>query len=301
MAGPVQFGFIVGGPVIKDKLFFSASTEWLRVRSNALQTEEAIDPAFLAMLPSNVQNYFSSFGTGGFPGSGVVTAGQLGGIPAINGAAAVPSSTPIFDIVNFKAPFDAGGDQPQNTYRLIGRLDFNMTDRTQMFFRFGRENLNEFQGTAFYSVYPQYDVGTGTSNNSGLYSLNHSFSPNTLSNTKISFSRLSTSNSFNTALTSTPNLMLFGFATDPTTGNLIQFPGLENIAPGLGGLPFGGPQNTLQVQEDLAVTKGKHSMRFGGQYTYIQLNKAYGAYAQAVEQLGYQFFEWHGRSGKRGG
>ena len=27
-------------------------------------------------------------------------------------------------------------------------------------------------------------------------------------------------------------------------------------------------------------------MRFGGQITYIQLNVAYGAYAQAVEQLG---------------
>ena len=27
-------------------------------------------------------------------------------------------------------------------------------------------------------------------------------------------------------------------------------------------------------------------MRFGGQFTYIQLNVAYGAYAQAVEQLG---------------
>jgi len=34
------------------------------------------------------------------------------------------------------------------------------------------------------------------------------------------------------------------------------------------------------------MDKGKHNLRFGGQYTYIQLNYGYGAYAQAVEQLG---------------
>src|SRR6266699_4013264 len=87
-----QFGFAVGGPIIKDKLFFSASSEWLRVRSSALQTEETLDPTFLGMLPTNVQNYFTAFGTGAFPATGVVTAGQLGGIPAINGATAVASS-----------------------------------------------------------------------------------------------------------------------------------------------------------------------------------------------------------------
>ena len=54
-------------------------------------------------------------------------------------------------------------------------------------------------------------------------------------------------------------------------------------------LPFGGPQNTVQIFEDIAWTKGAHTMRFGGQYDYIQLNKAYGAYAQAVEQLGTSF------------
>ena len=36
----------------------------------------------------------------------------------------------------------------------------------------------------------------------------------------------------------------------------------------------------------MSWTKGKHSMRYGGIFTYIQLNSAYGAYAQAVEQLG---------------
>jgi len=38
--------------------------------------------------------------------------------------------------------------------------------------------------------------------------------------------------------------------------------------------------------EDLSWTKGRRNMRYGGQFTYIQPNEAYGACAQAVEQLG---------------
>jgi hypothetical protein len=40
------------------------------------------------------------------------------------------------------------------------------------------------------------------------------------------------------------------------------------------------------LEQDLAWSKGNHSMRFGGQFTYIQMNQAYGADAQAVEYLG---------------
>ena len=287
-----MFGFTVGGPVIKDKLFVSETTEWTRVRSSATQTQEVLDPAFISALPANVQSYFTQYGTGAAGSvTGVTTAAQLAAagqpIPAINGSTAYTGN--VFDSINFKAPFDAGGGDPQNTYTLVGRMDFNMTDRTQMFFRFSRDYENDFLGTSSYSVYPQYNVGSTTQDNSGVYSLSHSYGVNLFSNTKIAFSRFNVFNSFNTALTSTPNLMLEGFPSDPVTGTLIQFPGLENIAPGLGGLPFGGPQNTLQLEHDIAWTKGNHSMRFGGQFTYIQLNKAYGAYAQAVEQLGSTF------------
>ncbi len=83
---------------------------------------------------------------------------------------------------------------------------------------------------------------------------------------------------------------MFVSPTDPTTGGFIQMPGLENFSePGVGGVPVGGPQNTIQLEPDLSWTRGKHSWRFGGLVTYIQLNYAYGAYAQAVEQLGPAF------------
>jgi hypothetical protein len=161
-----QFGFNVGGPIVKNKLFVFVGTEWTRVRSQSSQTEEILDPSLIAMLPANVQSYFSAFGTGAYPGSGrVTTAGQLAAagvtVGPINGITAVSASQPIFDTVNFKTPFDAGGGLPQNTYTLVGRFDYTMSDRTTMFCRYGRESQDEFLGSAFYSAYPQYSSSEG--------------------------------------------------------------------------------------------------------------------------------------------
>jgi hypothetical protein len=72
----------------------------------------------------------------------------------------------------------------------------------------------------------------------------------------------------------------------PGTNTFIQLPGFYDENPANGGLPFGGPQNTIQWNQDLNWTKGKHNMQYGGQLLYIQSNQAYGAYAQAIEQLG---------------
>jgi hypothetical protein len=286
-----QFGYAAGGPIIKNKLFIFESTEWTRVRSSASETEEVFDPAFIALMPANVQNYYKTYGGGVIKSSGVAStvadqedAGYTFGM--VNGTTPIPSTTPVFDTVNFNTPFDAGGGIPMNAYDLVGRLDYNPTAKTQMFFRGARENANEFNGSSFYSAYPQYDVGNAIANQSYLYSLAHTFTPSVFLSTKVSYTRYNTANSFNAALTSTPSLM-FVDPTDHVTNQLIQMPGLENTSnPGTGGLPYGGPQNTIQFEPDLSWVKGKHSMRYGGVFTYIQLNAAYGAYAQAVEQLG---------------
>ena len=195
---------------MKNKLFIFESTEWTRVRSSASETNEILDPGFIGLLPANTQAYFKTYGTGAAPASGsVVTAGQLaatsGGITVgpINGVTPVPASTPVFDIVNFKVPFDAGGDVPQNTYSLVGRIDFNLSDKTTMYGRVARQNLDEFQGSDTYSAYSQYDTGTTVVNSSYLYSLNHIFSPSLLNSAKISYTRFNTNTSFDTTLTST--------------------------------------------------------------------------------------------------
>ena len=66
----------------------------------------------------------------------------------------------------------------------------------------------------------------------------------------------------------------------------MQFPGLFAQFAGAGGLPFGGPQNALQLTHDLSWVKGAHTIRVGGLFDYQQINRAFGAFAQGLELLG---------------
>jgi hypothetical protein len=275
-----QFGFAVGGPILKDKLFFFGSTEWIRVRSTAISTAAVPTPQFLALSAPNTRAFFSQYGGGKtFNFTNTYTAGQLG-------IAGVPATTPAFGIVAYPAATNTGGSLPQNTYNIVGRFDYNMSDRTQIFFRYANYNEADQLGSAFASPYNQYNVASADFATAYLLSASHVFNPYLSETTKLSFSRFNSPLTYDTALQNVPTLTVSANAQLPGTSTFIQLPGFYDFNPAVGGLPFGGPQNTVQINQDLNWQKGKHSMQFGAQIVYIQANQAFGAYAQAGEQIG---------------
>jgi outer membrane receptor protein involved in Fe transport len=289
-----QFGYALGGPIKKDKLFFFQNTEWTRVRSSAVLQAYVPTPQFLALTSASTQAYFNAYGANNFTFAGTVakTTDPASGKPAVGttlgnkgGAfAGIPDGTPVFGQVNFNAPSDAGGGVPQNTHRILGRLDYNLNNKTQMFFRYALENIYDFIGSDFSTPYSKFNVGDTQYNNSGLFSINHSYTNSLFSNSKISFSRIIIQQTYAPSAQNVPELLLSNGAT--VNGLPTQFPGLWAQFAGAGGEPFGGPQNVMQFNHDLSWTKSTHTMRFGGTYNYQQINKAYGAYAQALELVG---------------
>jgi hypothetical protein len=278
-----QFGFDIGGPVLKDKLFFFGSTEWIRVRGAASNQSLIPTPQFLAASAANTQQFFSTYAKNPPSYSQTLTKGQLG-VTTTGAFSKLPDSLPVFGVVNFAAPANAGGGNPEDTYYFVLRGDFSMTSKTQMSGRAAEYHEIDQPGGLFSSPYSQYNVGQAIRGQTFLYSLTHEFTPSLVSNTKLSFTRNSVDQSYNTTLGNTP--ILYFRSGQTFQGIQTQLPGFFDINEGTGGLPAAGPQNTSQISEDLNFVRGHHSIMVGTQLFYIQNNISYGAYAQAVEGIG---------------
>ncbi len=159
-----------------------------------------------------------------------------------------------------------------------------MTDRTQFYVRYALYNELDFPGTNETSPYAGYDTGTTNVNNAVVVSATHTFSPSFVSQTKLDFNRLNNLQALGTAPVG-PTLYMNSSATTAILGTNVAFPGYNAFTPG-NAIPFGGPQNVANINQDFSKVIGKHTFRFGGLVTYIQDNRVFGAYEEAVEALG---------------
>ncbi len=283
-----QFGYAFGGPIKKNKLFFFSSTEWTRVRSAANAITLVMDPAFLAASAPNSQAFFA--GQQLRPGLKVLQTESatdagfaIDPVTQPNLAAYGPNA-PIFDKVSYSVPSDSGGGAPQNTYSTMNRVDYHLSDSTQMFFRYALFSQNEFAGFINSSPYAGYDTGQTDFNNNFMYSLTHVWGPRVVTDTKLLFNRLNETQPLSSAQPVQPTLYFNPAIPVGVNGDLISLPGYVQTSPGLA-IPFGGPQNVTELSHSVSWNKGAHDLRFGGQYVYTRDNRTFGAYENAVEAL----------------
>jgi len=282
-----QFGYALGGPILKNKLFFFSSTEWTRVRSSATNTQSILDPAFLAMpqVSPNTQAFFAAYGSKLVPGIQVLS--KTDWQTANGGSCPAPlnCSDPFGQTIAYSVPSDSGAGAPQNTYSTVNRVDWNISDRTTLFGRYALYSENDFAGFINSSPYEGYNTGQTIYNQSVTINLTHVFTSNLVNSAKFTFNRLNlkqplgtnpVSPTLYTSATALPNL--------PGTNGALIFPGYSATTPG-NAIPFGGPQNVYQAYDDLSWTKGRHQLKFGGAYIQTRDNRAFGAYENAVESL----------------
>ncbi len=278
-----QTGGSIGGPVVKDKVHFFSNLEYIRVRSADTQISWVPTPEFLAASSKNTQAFFTKYGKTSINGPKLTRAD----VSAIFGSTAgafnsLPASMPVFGQVQKSLPIDAGGGAPQDNYQWISRVDWSLGTNTQFYARYAYQNAEFAPGTNASSPYDGFDTGSLNKNHNVLGSLTHVFSPTITSQTKVVWNRLYGDQPLN----GDPQPTLY---MNPTTairmqGYRIAFPGYLPWSPG-SAIPFGGPQQLMQLYQDQTWLKGKHDFRFGGSFVHMLDDRTFGAYANAVESL----------------
>jgi outer membrane receptor protein involved in Fe transport len=263
-----QFGFSVGGPIIKDRLFFFDASEWLRIRSSAPQLSYVPDPSLIAASAAPTKAFFSAFG-------------KLR--PDVRQTGTATFQGGLFDQVTYNAPSDAGAGNPTNSFLNAGRVDFNLSSATQIFMRYAFQDRSDFAGTINTSPYAGFETGQTFYDNNVLVSLTHTFSPSIVNAARVAFERLNNVQPLGAAPVS-PTLYMNNSRTLRINGTNIALPGYNEFTPG-SAIPFGGPQNLAQFFDDFTFVRGNHTWKFGGQYIYTQDNRAFGAYEEAVQAL----------------
>lgn len=286
-----QFGYSAGGPIIKNKLFIFSSTEWIRVRSAATAFAWVPTPDLIAQTPANTQNFFQAYGQlrpsassfGSITRNGLTS--LLGTDPCAGLAcASLPGTLPLFNHLAYNVPTDAGGGNPQNTYMTVNRVDYNLSERTQLYGRYALFNETDQAGVVASSPYNNYDLAQTYLNHNALFSVIHTFSPSLVSQSKVVFNRLTNLQQGLTSRGLVPTMYPNATGAVSIGSDNIGFPGYNPFTPGNGGA-FGGPQNLIQLYEDMSYTRGKHSFRFGATYDYQRDNRTYAAYQTAVDAL----------------
>jgi hypothetical protein len=270
-----QFGYSFGGPVIKDKLFFFSSTEWVRVRSAANVQAYILDPAFLATTASNTQAFFANAKLR----SGI-TVNQV--LQTVNPQTGNNINT--WDLVTYQTPSDSGGGSPQNTYNTLNKVDYRLSDKTTLTGRYALFSENEFAGVVNNSPYQGYDTPQTEFYNNVMFSVSHIWNPQLISDSKILFNRLNQQQPLAASQPVQPTLFMNTQAAATINGTDIVFPGYAATTPG-NTIPFGGPQNVFELSHAFSWNKGKHEVHFGGEYLYTRDNRTFGAYENAVEGL----------------
>ena len=142
-----QFGGALGGPILRDKLFFYAAYEGLRQRLDGTQIGLVPSPSFVAQI-------------------GTTSPALLPVVQAYP-AGTSPASNP--NVWNYRAP----GRQVDNEDSGMIRLDYHYSDRTTSFVRFNADEAVETTPSGQLIAKTLYD----TKFNNGVFELLHVFSP----------------------------------------------------------------------------------------------------------------------------
>lgn len=275
-----QFGYSFGGPIVKDKLLFFSNTEWTRVRSYGSTTALIPTPELLAASAPATRNFFNQYQL-----DPSVTFGRTLPVSevraAVNGAfPTLADGLPAFREAIYTAPTNIGNGNPGNDTQTLNRIDWNISDRAQLYYRLAIQ-ANTFQdGVNSSSPWKGFNTGIKNTNQNHLVNFAYTINPNLVSNTKFVYNRLKNFQPLGEQPVG-PTLYVRSALTTNLGSGAFAFPGYLPFTPGAA-IPFGGPQDIAQILQDISWMRGKHNFKFGAQFFYLRNNRTFGAFQNAV-------------------
>jgi hypothetical protein len=311
-----QYGFQLGGPVIKNKTFFYVSWEQYRQRTGSPFTTTVPQPAMLTGDFSSLCTLpIAQGGAGGTFTGGLCSAaaGQLydpygataagdrtahpylnNQIPAAEFSKATTSLWKTYfgpvtpnlpgDVNNFLSVAPAGG----NTNEFVARGDQNISSSTRLFGRFAYFGLLDL---------PVNPLGTGLCldrcaekyhSKLLVFGVNHSFTPTTIldvnfGGTRFVYGRKPLLSGFDMTTLgwpSTYNTPPGSIRTPPTPA----FPFPNDVGKSQGNSAIDDDNTQFNITPAFTLIRGKHTIQTGAQFeygydNYLQTNIASGAFA----------------------
>ena len=259
-----KFGGTIGGPVIKDKLFFFGSAYFDRDHTGGGNSTSGTaltpNPAGLTLLAST------------FPGNAGVAALVNNGPYSIKSgnpqpSGAVVNQTVTLNGVSAEIPFQAitrSVPSLSNDEEVLGKLDWQPTQKDHLFLRYFYQDNPFINAGGSVPAGNWYNV-PGTAHSIGG-DWTHIFSPNWSDQLRYSFQQTNVAFQSgaipNCTITSpqdcTSSITINGTFNGGTNSNL-GFGYADNI-------PQGRIVKVNQVQDNASWTTGKHSILFGGEY-----------------------------------